>query len=124
MTRKAVKAASASTPAEPTFNVRLVSGTTYRDIPPVTPEEEIKYPFVLYGNFRQPSFMEVTWALLYGGSEEFTIRGDTVETLQDFAAYNGFPTHPRLRRLQISDNSKVVWSLVPGQGWKAGDVTR
>lgn len=108
-----------------TFNVRLVSGTTYRNVPPVTEEEKRKFPFVLYGNFRQPSFMEVAWAMLYGGSEEFTIRGDTVETLRAFVAHNNFQTHPRLRRLQISDSSeKVILSLVPGENWKDGDVVR
>jgi hypothetical protein len=111
---------------EPAFNIRLVSGTSYRNVPPVTPEEELRFPFVFYGKFRQPAFMEITWIAIHGNAlEEITIRGDSIDTLQAFAAHNQLPSHPRLLLLRISDNDgKVIKSLSPGKDWQDGPAER
>lgn len=65
-------------------------------------------PFRLDVNLRQPEFMEVTWALLYGGSEVVVIIGETVEALQQFITLNNLRTHPRLRWLTITDAANKV----------------
>lgn len=66
-------------------------------------------PFRLDVNCSPPQFMEVFWALTYGGSEEIVIIGQTLEKLQKFVEVNDLRTHPRLRWLTITDkDNKVV----------------
>ncbi len=65
-------------------------------------------PFKLEANFRPPSFMEVTFALIHGGSEEIVVRGDTKEALDELITRNNLRTHSRLRWLKITGPEGVV----------------
>jgi len=65
-------------------------------------EDVVRYPFKLYANFRPPEFMQVTFVMLYGGSEEFVLRADTREKLEEAVRQNEWVGHPRLRRLVLT----------------------
>lgn len=62
--------------------------------------DDPSYPFRLYVNLASPELMQVTFIMLYGGSEEAVIRGETREALQ--AIVNEAKAHPRFRRLSIT----------------------
>ena len=46
--------------------------------------------------------------LMYGGSEEIVVRGETLEALQRLATVNEWREHPRLRRLTITGLEGVI----------------
>jgi hypothetical protein len=74
--------------------------------------DEEAYPFLIHGNFRPPDFMVFAFVMLHGGSEEFYVRGDSLETCLGWCGINHFDEHPRLRWVRVSDGSgKVVASL-------------
>ena len=74
------------------------------------PDDE-SFPFKLEANFRPPQFMIVAFVGLYGGSEEFTVRGMTKEVLEKFIDENDFRNHPRLRKLTITGPEGEVLSI-------------
>ena len=65
-------------------------------------DDDTSYPYKLYLNLRPPSLMEVTFAFIYGGSEEFLFRGKTREALEELIEVNTWKTHCRLRRLVLT----------------------
>lgn len=54
-------------------------------------------PFKLYVNCSVPEFMEVTFIMLYGGSDEIVVRAETREAINEFVTLNDLRRHPRLR---------------------------
>ena len=71
-------------------------------------DDDPSYPFKLKANFSPPQFMEVAFITLYGGSEEFILRGMTAEALQQFIEVNDLRTHPRLRWLKLTGPSGLI----------------
>lgn len=78
--------------------------------------DDPSYPFRLDAVFSPPDFMNVAFALLYGGTEEICVRGMTREALERFVEANGFRTHIRLRRLEITEPEKPPSAPVPAEG--------
>jgi hypothetical protein len=66
---------------------------------------EPDYPYKLEVNLRPPEFMQVTFVMLYGGSEVMVVRGMTREAIEKFVDQNDLRRHPRLRRMTISDSN-------------------
>ena len=82
---------------------------TYPNAGHINVQEDPSFPFKMEANFRIPSFMEVAFVMLYGGSEIFRFQGMTVEGLVKAADSQGFSDHCRLRRIEITDRAgKVV----------------
>lgn len=79
--------------------VKLIYHTGGTNIP-----DDPSYPYKLYVNLSPPEFMSFTFVSLYGGSEEIIVRGMTKEALEEFITMNDLRNHPRLRRMEITDN--------------------
>lgn len=62
--------------------------------------------FVFYANLSPPPFMEVTFIMLHGGSEELVIHADERTELDEVLAE--IKTHPRLRRWHIADETGKI----------------
>lgn len=60
--------------------------------------DDPSYPYKLEVNLRPPEFMQVTFVLLHGGSEEMVVRGMTRAAIDAFVDRNDLRRHPRLRR--------------------------
>ena len=60
------------------------------------------FPYKLEISLRPPEFLEVTFILLYGSTEEVVIRGMTKEALDQFIEANDIRNHIRLRHLTIT----------------------
>ena len=71
--------------------------------------EDPSMPYKLEGNFRPPEFMNVTFVLMHGGSEEIVVQGKTLEALKEFIKENNFESHPRLRSLKITGPKGVEY---------------
>lgn len=67
--------------------------------------DDPSYPWKLYANFSPPEFMVMAFVGLYGGSEEIVVRGKTKEALEEFVKVNDLRRHPRLRRLEITQEN-------------------
>lgn len=65
--------------------------------------DDPSYPYKLELNFRPPELMQVTFVMLYGGSEEMIVRGKTREAIEHFIAVDDLRHHPRLRRGTITN---------------------
>jgi hypothetical protein len=85
--------------------LKLVKKTGVRDLPPVDATE---YPFMMEMNCSPPEFMDVTFVLLYGGSEEIFVRADDVQKIYQFITLNNFRNHPRLRYIEITKSKEVI----------------
>lgn len=70
--------------------------------------DDSSFPFKLEVYCRPPEFMNVAFVMLYGGSEEITVRAMTKEALNEFVEKNRFRTHPRLRSLTITGPDGVI----------------
>jgi hypothetical protein len=68
----------------------------------VNEPDDPSYPYKLEANFSPPEFMQVTFIMLHGGSEEMVVRAMTREALDQFIEVNGLQRHPRLRRMIIT----------------------
>ena len=71
------------------------------------------YPWKLVVDFRPPEFMQVTWALMYGGTEELVVRGMSRELLEQFLEAENFTFHPRLRKLVFYGPDGVADEVQP-----------
>lgn len=60
--------------------------------------DDPSYPYKLEVNLRPPELMQVTFVMLYGGSEVIVVRAMTLEALDRFIERNDLRQHPRLRR--------------------------
>jgi len=78
--------------------VRFVFATGSRD----RFDEDPALPFRVYVNLRPPEFMQVTFVMLHGGSEEILVRAETLAWAEDFLVRNELSAHPRLRRIEIT----------------------
>lgn len=85
------------------MTVKLIKHTSECDHP-----DDPSVPFKLEMVLRVPDFMAVTWAALYGGTEEIVARGDSVEELHAWMEENGLKTHPRRSRYAITNSDGVV----------------
>src|SRR4029077_7558214 len=63
---------------------------------------ESTYPYKLTAHLSPPDFMQVTFIMLHGGSEELIIRGRTREALDRFITRNNLKQNPRLRGMMIT----------------------
>lgn len=63
----------------------------------------MEYPWSLYGNFSPPEYMEVAFAFIFGGSEEFAVRGKSRDDLIQLIKERELSDHPRLRYFTITD---------------------
>ncbi len=101
-------------------------------------EDPVGYPWKLYANFSPPDFMNVVFAMIHGGSEEFVLRAVSRDKLIEAATANEWirtkrkrdesatddttkddapaweSNHSRLRRLVITDPNGVE-ELVAGK---------
>lgn len=59
-------------------------------------------PWKMEANFRPPSFMEVTFISLYGGSEIIIVRGKDKQAIDIFLELNNLKNHSRLRSIKIT----------------------
>jgi hypothetical protein len=94
--------AAAATPDPiPGLKLIFVTGNSGR----VTEDEALvkEHPFRLDASFRPPEFMQVAFIMIYGGTEEIVVRGQSLEALERFVEANGYKTHPRLIRLTITE---------------------
>lgn len=83
---------------EKTFDgVRLLYHTGGENKP-----DDVSYPYKLYVNLRPPEFMDFTFIMLHGGSEEIIAVAKTEKELKEFAEYNNLYNHPRLREIKIT----------------------
>ena len=64
------------------------------------PDDE-SYPYKLVVNLSPPELMQVTFVMLYGGSEELIARGKTHGAIDQFVERNDLRRHPRLRWMTI-----------------------
>lgn len=71
----------------------------------VNEPDDPSYPYKLEVNLRPPELMQVTFVMLYGGSEVMVVRGMTREAVEQFVEQNDLRHHPRLRRMTLSDSS-------------------
>lgn len=53
-------------------------------------------------NLRPPAFMQVTFIMLCGGTEELVVRSMTRRAINQFVGQNDLYRHPRLRQMTIS----------------------
>jgi hypothetical protein len=74
----------------------------------VSQPEDRTFPFRMKAIFRPPEFMQVAFTMIHGGSECLEFQGMTVEDLVKLADREGFSTHPRLTRIEISDSGGIV----------------
>jgi len=65
-------------------------------------------PYKLEALFRPPEFMQVTFVMLFGGTEELVVRGETLEAIQELVEKERYRTHPRLRKLTITGPDDTV----------------
>lgn len=83
--------------------------------------DDTSYPYKLSVNCSPPEFMDVTFIMLHGGSEEIVLRGMTRAAIDEFIKRNDLRTHPRLRWLVITGpNDKR--EEIRGCRWIGGDV--
>ena len=68
----------------------------------VNEPDDPSYPYKLDVNLRPPELMQVTFIMLYGGSEEIVVRGKTRDAINRFIELNDLRRHPRLRRMTIT----------------------
>lgn len=66
------------------------------------------YPYRLVVNLRPPEFMQVTFIMRHGESEELIVRGKTRGALDRFITQNSLESHERLRRMTITDPNGVT----------------
>lgn len=65
-------------------------------------------PYRYEGDFTPPEFMQVTFVLLYGGSEEIIIRATSLRKLNKYLDEAGLKRHPRLRSFTITGPDGVI----------------
>lgn len=65
-------------------------------------DEDPALPFRVYVNLRPPEFMNMTFVMLHGGSEEVIVKAESLEMAEDFLVRNQLGDHPRLRRIEIT----------------------
>jgi hypothetical protein len=68
-------------------------------------------PYRLDVNLRPPEFMDMTFVMIYGGSEEVVVRGASRRALGSFIRANHLSRHPRLRQLTITGPNGVVLQI-------------
>lgn len=85
--------------------IRLLSeGINKSDAPYVS-----THPYKLTANLGPPEFMQVTFIMRHGGSDELIVRAKTLKALDVFIARNNLRQHPRLRCMMITGpNGDVV----------------
>lgn len=66
------------------------------------------YPYKLTVHLSPPDFMQVTFILLHGGSENLIVRSKTRGAIDRFIAQHNFKHHPRLRGMMITDPNGVT----------------
>jgi hypothetical protein len=64
--------------------------------------DDPSYPYKLELNLHPPELMQVTFVMLYGGSEVMVVRGMTRDAIAQFIDLNDLLRHPRLRRMTIT----------------------
>ena len=81
--------------------------------------DDPSFPFVMHAEFRPPSFMDVTFVMIHGGSEIIRVRGKTREDIVEFTKKNDLARHIRLRTLTITEEvggqRNVLIEVAPGQ---------
>jgi hypothetical protein len=74
------------------------TGTTARE----EPGGAEALPFLLRVEFSPPEFMNVLFAMLYGGTEEVHVRAASAAELDELVQKEQWESHPRLRRFVIT----------------------
>lgn len=64
-----------------------------------TEDEDPTLPWKVTVNLRPPEFMNVTFVMLYGGTEAAVVQAPTREELEKFLEAENMTTHPRLRNI-------------------------
>jgi hypothetical protein len=96
-----VRLKSPSTAATPPDELKIIRLTSEGINEPDAPYEST-YPYKLTAHLSPPDFMQVTFIMLHGGSEELIIRGRTSEALDRFITRNNLKQNPRLRGMMIT----------------------
>jgi len=58
-------------------------------------------PYKVDIQLKAPSFMEIAFIAVHGGTEDICVRAETEEQVERFLEKYGFRTHPRLISLKI-----------------------
>ena len=89
---------------------------------PKVDESPDMFPYRIEMNFSPPQFMEVTFVMLHGGSEEVIVRSTTLEAIHELITVNDVRTHPRLRYFKITqggyNNPKLIEEFYGRMGQK------
>ncbi len=88
--------------------IKLISLTGQFDGP-----DDENYPWKLEINFRPPEFMQVTFVMMYGGTEKMVVRGMSRELLEEFLEAEDFTFHPRLRDMVFTGPDGVAEEVQP-----------
>ena len=86
--------------------VKVISATGRPDKP-----DDPSMPYKLEMSLSPPEFMQVTFVLLYGGSEDVVIRATSRRAIERLITKNDYRTHPRLRRLTLTGPQGVIEHL-------------
>lgn len=68
----------------------------------ISEPDDPSYPYKLDVNLSPPELAQVTFVMLYGGSEELVVRSMNREAIDEFIEVNDLRRHPRLRRMTIT----------------------
>ncbi len=68
----------------------------------INESDDPSYPYKLDVNLSPPELMQVTFVMLYGGSEKLVVRSMSREAIEKFIEANDLRHHPRLRRMTIT----------------------
>ena len=82
------------------MSVKLIKHTGECALP-----DDPSLPFRLELVMRAPSFMNVTFVVLYGGTEDVVARASNLDELVEWMHERGLRDHPRLIRFAITDNT-------------------
>jgi hypothetical protein len=79
-------------------NIKLIKLTSAY----VNNADDPSYPYKLEANLRPPELMNVTFVMMFGGSDQLVVRGKTKAAIEEFIAFNDLTSNPRLRSLTIT----------------------
>ena len=84
--------------------VKVIHANTYNFDQP----DDEALPFKLEMNLNPPEFMKVAFMCMFGGSEELTVRAESLEALNSFIEKSHLRPHPRARRATITGPDGVL----------------
>ena len=65
-------------------------------------QQDRSHPYKMVLDLRPPEFMQVTFAMMHGGTERLVVQGKTHAAINQFLDRNSLRKHPRLIRLVVT----------------------